>query len=245
MGEPLLHPDLATFLALARDRSLRVNLTTNGVLLADRAEVLLSAPALRQVNVSLASFEANAAGLSPAAFDESLAVYLDGVIAFARAAAETPLLVSFRLWNDGPAGANAANPRVLAALEREFLPGAPAGSLADRLRASPRLTLRDRAYLNLAPKFDWPDPAAGAGDDDLFCMALRDQFGVLSDGTVVPCCLDGEGRIPLGNAFRAPLEDALESPRARALRDGFSRRRAVEKLCRSCGYARAAWGRKD
>ena len=61
---------------------------------------------------------------------------------------------------------------------------------------------------------------------------------MLCDGTVVPCCLDHEGDIPLGNLFETPLEEILASPRARAIYEGFSRRRAVEPLCRSCGYAR-------
>ena len=69
-------------------------------------------------------------------------------------------------------------------------------------------------------------------------MGLRDQVGVLLDGTVVPCCLDHEGDIPLGNLYRQTMEEILNGPRAREIYDGFSRRRAVEELCRRCGYAR-------
>ena len=71
-----------------------------------------------------------------------------------------------------------------------------------------------------------------------FCHGLRQQIAVLCDGTVVPCCLDSEGQLALGNLFSQPLEEILASPRARAIVDGFSRRTPSEALCRRCGYAR-------
>ena len=70
-----------------------------------------------------------------------------------------------------------------------------------------------------------------------FCYGLRDQIGVLADGTLVPCCLDHEGDVPLGNLFAQPLEEILSSPRACAIREGFSRRIPAEDLCRRCGFA--------
>ena len=74
--------------------------------------------------------------------------------------------------------------------------------------------------------------------ESCFCYGLRDQIGILCDGTVVPCCLDHEGDVPLGNLFTQSLEEILAGERARAIREGFSRRRAVEPLCRRCGYSR-------
>ena len=69
------------------------------------------------------------------------------------------------------------------------------------------------------------------------CRGLLDHFGILSDGTVVPCCLDSDGIINLGNVFEEELADILASPRARAIPEGFRRRKAVEDLCRRCGFA--------
>ena len=75
-------------------------------------------------------------------------------------------------------------------------------------------------------------------DAPIFCYGLRDQFGVLCDGTVVPCCLDAEGNVALGNLFDSTLEEILDSPRARAIYDGFTNHRAAEELYRRCDYAR-------
>ena len=60
---------------------------------------------------------------------------------------------------------------------------------------------------------------------------------MLVDGTVVPCCLDSAGVLDLGNLFQQNLDEVLASPRARAIYDGFTRHKAVEPLCRRCGYA--------
>ena len=75
--------------------------------------------------------------------------------------------------------------------------------------------------------------------ESVFCYGLRDQFGVLSDGSVVPCCLDHDGDITLGNILDtdASLEEILSSERAQKIKNGFTRRYASEELCRRCGYA--------
>ena len=72
----------------------------------------------------------------------------------------------------------------------------------------------------------------------VFCHGLGDHFGVLSDGRVIPCCLDREGAITLGNIFDEDVQSILSSERALAMKDGFSRKIATEELCRRCGYAR-------
>ena len=71
-----------------------------------------------------------------------------------------------------------------------------------------------------------------------FCYGMLDHVGVLADGTVVPCCLDADGEIALGNIFESDLSEILASPRARAIADGFKHHQKVEPLCRRCGYSK-------
>lgn len=220
MGEPLCHPELSRFLLLAQAHGFRVILTTNGTLLPRQKEILLNAPALHKINISLHAFEANDLSVP---FTE----YLDGCFSFGKAAQSGPLVV-YRLWNQG--GEDERNVEILKAMERVF----PKPWITERRGTR----IADRVYLEYGEKFDWPDLDAQEGSAELFCYGLRDQIGVLCDGTVVPCCLDHEGDIPLGNLLRQSMEEILSSPRAQALYDGFSRREAVEPLCRRCGYAR-------
>ena len=222
MGEPLLHPELPEILATCAALEARVCLTTNGVLLPRRGELLLDAPALHKLSVSLHSMEGNGAG--------ELTGYLQSVWDFAVQAAGRGVICALRLWNIG--GAEARNGEILAFLGERA--GRHPLSCPQPRRGSWRLG--EGLYLEQAERFDWPD-LAGPERGASFCRALRDQAAVLWDGTVVPCCLDHEGDIPLGNLFAQSLPEILEGPRARALYEGFSRRRPKEDLCRRCGYA--------
>ena len=219
MGEPLCHPLLGRFLELAGEAGFRVILTTNGTLLRKRQELLLNAPALHKVNISLHAFEANDLAVP---FSE----YLRDCFAFGKAA-EGKVLTVYRLWNHG--GAETRNGEILAAMER-FFPK----PWAEERRG---VRLGERVYLEYGDKFDWPDLSAPDGGEAGFCYGLRDQIGVLCDGTVVPCCLDHEGDLSLGNLHTQSMEEILDSPRAQAIYEGFSARKAVEPLCRRCGYA--------
>ena len=102
-------------------------------------------------------------------------------------------------------------------------------------RCGPRLG--QKIYLEYGDKFDWPDLAAADNGERVFCYGLRDQIGVLCDGTVVPCCLDHEGDLALGNLHETTLDAILETPRAKAIYEGFRKGKAAEELCRKCGYA--------
>ena len=225
MGEPLLHPKLEELLSRAWLLGFRVMITTNGTLLEERGSVLCNSPAVEKVNISLHSFEGNGGG--------ELEEYLDRCIRFARRAAGAGKRCALRLWNlDGAEarGANRQNGEIMAALEEAF-PGP--------WRVGRRgTTLAPNIFLEWGEKFDWPDLSASRWDGPAFCYGLRDQVGVLWDGTVVPCCLDHEGDIPLGNLYKQSLEKILDGPRARAIYDGFSQGRAQEELCRRCGFAR-------
>lgn len=220
MGEPLCHPKLGTFLEAAGAYGFKVILTTNGTLLAKQQSLLLSSPALHKINISLHAFEANDLSM---AFED----YLQQCFDFGRAA-EGKLLVAYRLWNKG--GADDRNEQIRSVMARYF-----PGSWVQERRG---IRIGSRIYLEHGDKFDWPDLAADDGGENVFCYGLRDQLGVLCDGTVVPCCLDHEGDLRLGNLFRQEMDEILGSDRARAIYEGFSRRKAVEPLCRRCGYAR-------
>ena len=219
MGEPLLHPQLGEFLRIAGEKEFYVNLTTNGTLLEKAGEILLSASALHRINISLQSWEANAE-------NRSLHDYVNLCAAFAQRAAAQGILVSLRLWNGG--GAEARNAEIIELLHGTF---PPPWETAQRNEV-----LAPRVFLERGERFDWP-AADAAETGTCFCYGLRDQIGILCDGTVVPCCLDAEGALALGNLLETELDNILSSPRARAIYDGFSGRKAVEPLCRRCGYA--------
>lgn len=231
MGEPLLHPKLAQLLAEANSAGLKVNITTNGTLLPKQEDVLLQSKALRQINVSLHSFEANEVNMT-------LFEYVKSVLQFIQKAQQTSKIISsIRLWNmdsEKLQGANELNRMILELIESYF---PQEQSIAKMLLGEKRIKLGERVYLNMAEKFQWPDINHAEMNRKVFCYGLRDQIGILVDGTVVPCCLDSEGVISLGNIYEQSFSDIIVCERAQKIYDGFSNRKAVEELCQKCHYA--------
>lgn len=230
-GEPLLHPEIDKFLNLSYEKGFKVNLTTNGTLINDAKDKILMKPALRQVNFSLHSFDGNEGSKNK---DE----YINNILSFVKEAIEnTSMLISLRLWNlnkDNAANLQKEkNSQLLRVIEKEFNLDY---RIEEKVIPSRGIKISDRVYLNQDHEFQWPDLKEKEDDGRGFCYGLRNQIAILVDGTVVPCCLDGEGIINLGNINRTHFSEIIVSDRANNLYNGFSRREAVEELCRKCGY---------
>ena len=218
MGEPFLHPQLPDFIRMARRKGFVPVLTTNGTLLSKGQEVIDAHP--HKIQISLHSQEGN--GME---YPEE---YIRQVMTFAQVAASKGVLIILRLWNQGGYdSANEAIHELIAQYQPQLWTTRHDGwKLAENL------------YIEYDRMFEWPDEEHPEFEEkEVFCYALRNQIGVLVDGSVVPCCLDHAGDIALGNLFQQPLDEVLSSPRAKALYDGFTQHVATESLCRKCGYA--------
>jgi radical SAM protein with 4Fe4S-binding SPASM domain len=230
-GEPLLHPRIDELLDLSHERGFKVNITTNGTLIVKNKHKILTKPALRQMNFSLHSFDGHEGSTNKEA-------YVTNILDFVKeAVATTPMLISLRLWNlDTDNTTNierSRNREILEIIEREFKLDF---KIEDKFVRGGGLKIMDRVYLNQDHEFQWPDLKEAEDEGKGFCHALRNQAAILVDGTVVPCCLDGEGVINLGNIHKTAFSEIVEGERANRLFDGFSRREVVEELCRKCGY---------
>ena len=236
MGEPLVHPDIGSFLDLCGEKGFKVNITTNGTLIREAKNKLLSKPAIRAINFSLHIFdEATPRNV----IDE----YLDEIFGFITEEGDPPgFIACFRLWNmkqrntadhiQGPERGG-INSYILEEIEQFF-------QVPYKIEEIPLegngIKLRDNIYVSQGSFFDWPDKGITDLNDKGFCLALRQQAAILADGTVVPCCLDSEGTIDLGNINKSSFKQIIEGKRAMDLYNGFSERKAVEALCRKCGY---------
>ena len=218
MGEPLTHPLLPDFIRMAKEKGFHSMITTNGTLLRSRGVALLDAGA-EKVSISLHSCEED---------DETgYRSYLQQVAEFAEVASKKGTIVNFRLWNRG---ADAGRNDIVLDFLHDFFPE----SWTENTRG---YRLRDKLFLEWGDRFTWPDEKNPETQGQLTCYGMRSQFGVLCDGTVVPCCLDSEGVINLGNLFTQNLGEILDCPRASAIAEGFRNHKAVEELCRRCPFA--------
>jgi radical SAM protein with 4Fe4S-binding SPASM domain len=219
MGEPLLHPQLPEFIKMSGERGYKSIITTNGTLLSRRGDEIIAA-GIHKINISLHSFEEESA--------DGHNAYLSGIVDFAKKAAEAGIIVVLRFWNRGVDGTQ--NDFALDSLKENI-----EGEWKENTRG---IKVRDKIFIDFGERFEWPDLAADVKGTRFSCYGLRDQFGILADGTVVPCCLDSEGVINLGNVFEQDIESILSSDRAVNIVKCFNSGKAAEELCRRCGYAR-------
>lgn len=237
-GEPLLHPELDKFLDLSYEKRFKVNITTNGTLISKVKDKLIMKPALRQINFSLHSFDGNTG-------NKNKNEYIDNILSFVKEARDkSEILVSLRLWNLDESNATnmekCRNAEILEVLEKEFnLPY----KIQEIVLPGRGAKIAEGVYLNQDHEFKWPGLEEQEDDGVGFCYGLRNQIAVLVDGTVVPCCLDGEGVIELGNMNATHFSEIIENERSKRIIEGFSRREAVEELCRKCGF-RQRFGKK-
>lgn len=227
MGEPLVHPELEKFLDLCLDSKLRVFFVTNGVLL--REPRLLLHSAIQQVSFSLHSFTDNFPEKDPTA-------YLNRIFDFTEMAfRERPkLFINYRLWNFNSKRAAASKNRdFFEAIEKRFQVSIPRNW---DYRVQKNIVLKNYLSLHFDTEFVWPALQLPVLGESGTCYGLRSHFGVLIDGTVVPCCLDKEGNIPLGNLIQQPLHEILATPRAKGMVEGFRNRQLHEELCKRCQY---------
>lgn len=230
-GEPLLHPNLPEFLDLCAERELKVNITTNGTLLGRIKDKIIGKTYIRQINISLHSFEANEHSIT-------MEEYLKDVLDFTKEALEkTDIIIALRLWNLNPSDASNSerqrNRELLSIIEKYYnLP-----YKIDEVDAKHRgIKISERLYLNQDIEFKWPSLEEKEYGHKGSCHGLKDQIGILADGTVVPCCLDGEGVVNLGNLHEKSFKSIIEGERAQNILEGFSKGELREELCRKCGY---------
>jgi radical SAM protein with 4Fe4S-binding SPASM domain len=229
MGDPLVHPKLSEFIQICSRHQTPVFFVTNGVLMSEIKEDILLDPIVRQVNFSLHSFHDNFGDKDPT-------IYLDKIFRFVKRAFEQrpDLYVNFRLWNlNEPLGSGVQNRSMLDRIAEHFQV-----TLKDNVDVQKNKSIKilNRLYLHFDTEFTWPALDLPSLGDRGTCYGLSSHFGVLADGTVVPCCLDKEGKIPLGNVETESILSILENTRSRSILSGFKSNRLIETLCQKCNY---------
>ena len=96
-------------------------------------------------------------------------------------------------------------------------------------------TIKNNLFYSIEEEFIWPN----INNKQIFngtCKALTDHIGVLVDGTIVPCCLDSEGIINLGNIYNDDLKEIINSKQYQELKKGFKENTRLNPLCKTCNF---------
>ena len=210
-GEPLLHPNLKEFFEIAYDNNIKVNLTTNATLIKNNLDVLINNKSLRQINISLQALQ------NLPNKDE----YYDNIINLIKN--NKDIYISLRMWG------NFKDQEVLNEINY----------FSNKLNITPNLDetnqLMPHVFLSLDEEFKWPNLNDRFNKETGRCQAIN-QLGILSDGTVIPCCLDKDGIINLGNIFYESLDSILNSPRYQLFLSNFKKGIITEELCKHCTF---------
>lgn len=229
MGDPLVHPKLSDFVAICEKYEVKIFFVTNGVLLKEANHNLLLSPAFHQVNFSLHSFFDNYKGKDPSSYLDKIFKWTE--VAFIQ---RPSLYINYRLWNlQDVRGADTENKEMLNRIEKYF--NFKLNKSID-VRKQKSINIINKLYLHFDTEFIWPSvdlPVLGTSGT---CYGLSSHFGILADGTVVPCCLDKEAAIPLGNLQHQTVLEILNSDKAVSILNGFKQNKLVENLCQRCQY---------
>ena len=227
-GEPLLHPDLEKILKICEENDILVNITTNATLLEKNVDMLIASKAVRQLNLSLHSINKNE-NTDIYNFEQ----YIQSVFnATRKILKESKIIISYRLWNLENIEENGENYRILKELENEF----KINDLVNVAKKESFVKLAENAFLNQDLEFVWPSMNSNVISECGTCWGLRNQVAILVNGDVVPCCLDENGEINLGNIHKSTFEEILDTNLAKKLIKGFEENKIIHNLCKRCGF---------
>ena len=208
LGEPLIHPNINELIDIA-STNFNINITTNGYLI-DRIK---NNPNIRQINISLHSFDDR--------YNISLDNYLNNIFDTIDTLLKNNTYISLRLW-------------VKTKYKDEIITKINNNYNCDIDLTKDSYKIKDHLFINESKEFIWPDLDNNYYNEEGTCYGLIDHFGILVDGTIVPCCLDSKGIINLGNIYKDELEEVLTSKRCNTMINGFKNNKKYEGLCKHC-----------
>jgi len=220
-GEPLLHPNLEVILRILEKYNMKANITTNGTLIKEKLEVIKNSKAVRQINFSIHSMMQN---------EKQEKTYLQDI--FESVEELRDIIVSYRLWNLKDIKENDINNQIIEAIEKYY----NIQNLKQELMRNEFFKVKENIFINQDTEFVWPNIRNKNIIEKGRCLALKEQIAILVDGTVVPCCLDNNGDIPLGNIFKEILEEILENDKTVTIKKNFENGIITCKLCKTCGF---------
>lgn len=218
-GEPLLHSHLVNILDLCEKYHKKVNITTNGTLINKNLEILQNHKCVRQINFSLHS-------------ENNYPNYLENIFNASKILSEEKYIV-YRFWTMNNKTLNKKSTAIVDKIITHFK---LSPEIVEKVYNTSNTKIKNNIYVNKQEQFVWPNINNSYCQEIGYCHALTTHIGILSDGTVIPCCLDGDGKIELGNIFKTKFSTIITSEKFKTIQKGFRERKVTEALCKHCSY---------
>ncbi len=219
-GEPLLHTQFLDILKICKKYNKQVNITTNATLLKLRLDDIINSNIIRQINISIQSMN-------------DLKYLIDVLDSVNCLLNNTNIQIVLRFWalenNQFSSLQNDIIEKIIEYFKLEH-------NILKDIKEKNNITLKNRLYLNKESLFVWPTLENDYYNEVGKCYGLKTHIGILADGTVVPCCLDSEGIINLGNIFERSFNEIISSKRCQDIITGFNNNKVCEELCKKCSF---------
>ena len=212
LGEPLMHPNIIEFINYANKENLLVNITTNGYLI----EKLTNVNNIHRLNISIHSYNEK--------YKVNLEEYLNNVFNTIDNLKENTF-VSIRLWVK-----NKNTNYILDYINNRY------NTNITTIEENTKTKITNNLIIDTFHEFTWPDLNNNYYSEVGKCYGLINHIGILSDGTIIPCCLDTEGIINLGNIYKEELENVLEKEIVKNMIYNFKQGRKCQELCKHCNF---------
>ena len=217
-GEPLLHSKLDEMLTLCDENNINVKITTNGTLLKSKLNILKK-HYIKQINVSLHS-------------ENNYPNYFEDVFNSCDELSKNINIV-YRIWVLNDMKLDKISTMIVEKIRKHYNLST---NVVEKIKTDKNIKIKDNIYLDKDNQFIWPNAGIDDEDDSGYCLGTKSHIGILSDGTVVPCCLDSDGIINLGNIFESNLETIINSNKFKTINEGFRNNKVICDLCKKCNY---------
>ncbi len=216
-GEPLLHSKLDNLLTICDNNGIKVSITTNGTLLSSKKDILLKHH-IKQINVSLHS-------------ENSVNNYFSNVFNTCDILSKKTNII-YRLWTLPSMKLDEKSKKIVYLIKEHYQ---LSNEIFNKILIDKNIKIKDNIYVDKDYEFVWPH-VDNKKDDYGTCLGTRSHIGILSNGIIVPCCLDSNGVIKLGNIFQDDLGNILNSNLFKKIENGFRNNIIVCDLCKSCTF---------
>lgn len=215
LGEPLIHKDINTFIDYATSKGLLVNITTNGYFIRN----IIDNKNIHRLNISLHSFSDK--------YSVSLNDYLDNIFNTIDKI-DSKTFISLRLWVK-----DNHTQDILNYINKRY------NKNIDFIQDNHKVMIKKNLIIDSYHMFTWPDLNNTYYSEAGKCYGLINHIGILSNGNIIPCCLDTMGLINLGNIYQDDLSDILNKKIVRDMIKGFKNNQKIHELCKHCCFLEA------
>jgi radical SAM protein with 4Fe4S-binding SPASM domain len=229
VGDPLTQSNLSEYLDIIHKHGLKAILTTSGYFLKKHSYDTLFHPCVKQINVSLNSFNKNDTSLT-------FTKYISPILSLCKEKLlrEENLFINLRIWNlDEDMSEREFNQTLFLRLSKAFDVSLNLNEVYSKKPKSIRLA--NKILVHFDNYFEWPS-LSNENYGNGTCQGLQSHIAILASGKVVPCCLDCDGIIELGDLHEESLKNILSNRRTQNMLAGFREDKAVEELCQKCSY---------